>query len=164
VKHRLFEFFRGLAERAEQRKGEGKQPLLISRLGLAFGEVLVYGPVRDQLGLRRPAPGPKFDYKLRWLERLTSYAQILLESGAPVVLAGDFKVMPTELDVYAPERWVDDALFRPEVRDAYCRLVEQGWTDALRACTLASGSTPSMEDGAVGNFAAGRQPKRWGAA
>ena len=56
-----------------------------------------------------------------------------LESGAPVVLAGDYNVMPTDLDVYAPERWVDDALFRPEVRDAYRRLVEQGWTDALRA-------------------------------
>ena len=56
-----------------------------------------------------------------------------MDSGAPVVLAGDFNVMPTDLDVYAPERWVDDALFRPEVRDAYRRLVEQGWTDALRA-------------------------------
>ena len=54
-------------------------------------------------------------------------------SGAPAVLAGDFNVMPTDLDVYAPERWVDDALFRPEVREAYRRLVAQGWTDALRA-------------------------------
>jgi exodeoxyribonuclease III len=80
-----------------------------------------------------PAPGPKFDYKLRWFERLTSYAQTLLNSGAPAVLAGDFNVMPTDLDVYAPERWVEDALFRPEVRYAYRRLVEQGWTDALRA-------------------------------
>ena len=80
-----------------------------------------------------PAPGPKFDYKLRWLERLTSYAETLLKSGSPAVLAGDFNVMPTDLDVYAPERWVDDALFRPEVRDAYRRLVAQGWTDALRA-------------------------------
>src|SRR5436305_7536346 len=80
-----------------------------------------------------PAPGPKFDYKLRWFHRLTEHAQRLLNSGAPVVLAGDFNVMPMELDVYAPERWVDDALFRPEVRDAYRRLVEQGWTDALRA-------------------------------
>ena len=80
-----------------------------------------------------PAPGPKFDYKLRWFERLTSYAETLLASGAPAVLAGDFNVMPTDLDVYAPERWVDDALFRPEVREAYRRLVAQGWTDALRA-------------------------------
>ena len=80
-----------------------------------------------------PAPGPKFDYKLRWFDRLTGYAKSLLDSGAPAVLAGDFNVMPTDLDVYAPERWVDDALFRPEVRDAYRRLVAQGWTDALRA-------------------------------
>ena len=58
--------------------------------------------------------------------------QSLLDSGAPAVLAGDFNVMPTELDVCAPERRVDDALFRPEVREAYRRLVEQGWTDALR--------------------------------
>ncbi len=79
-----------------------------------------------------PAPGPKFDYKLRWFERLTTHAKSLLDSGAPVVLAGDYNVMPTDLDVYKPERWVDDALFRPEVRDAYRRLVEQGWTDALR--------------------------------
>jgi exodeoxyribonuclease-3 len=80
---------------------------------------------------------------LRWFERLTSYVQSLLDSGAPVIMAGDFNVMPTELDVYAPERWVDDALFRPEVREAYRRLVEQGWTDALRALHRASGSTPS---------------------
>jgi exodeoxyribonuclease-3 len=79
-----------------------------------------------------PAPGPKFDYKLRWFERLTAHAKGLLQSGAPVVLAGDYNVMPTDLDVYAPERWTDDALFRPEVRDAYRRLIEQGWTDALR--------------------------------
>ena len=79
-----------------------------------------------------PAPGPKFDYKLRWFERFAQHARTLLATGAPVVLAGDYNVMPTELDVYAPERWVDDALFRPEVRDAYRRLVEQGWTDAVR--------------------------------
>jgi exodeoxyribonuclease III len=80
-----------------------------------------------------PAPGPKFDYKLRWFDRLAGHAASLLGSGEPVVLAGDYNVMPTDLDVYAPERWVDDALFRPEVREAYRRLVEQGWTDALRA-------------------------------
>jgi exodeoxyribonuclease-3 len=80
-----------------------------------------------------PAPGHKFDYKLRWFDRLADHARDLLASGAPVVLAGDYNVMPTDLDVYAPERWVDDALFRPEVREAYRHLVEQGWTDALRA-------------------------------
>jgi exodeoxyribonuclease III len=79
-----------------------------------------------------PAPGPKFDYKLRWFDRLIAHANELLLSKAPVVLAGDYNVMPTDLDVYKPERWVDDALFRPEVRDAFHRLVEQGWTDAIR--------------------------------
>ena len=79
-----------------------------------------------------PAPGPKFAFKLRWFERFAEHAAGLLRSGHPVVLAGDYNVMPTELDVYKPERWLDDALFRPEVREAYRRLVEQGWTDALR--------------------------------
>ena len=80
-----------------------------------------------------PAPGPKFTYKLRWFERLQEHAQSLLQSGLPVILAGDYNVMPTDLDVYKPERWRDDALFRPEVRAAYRVLVAQGWTDALRA-------------------------------
>jgi exodeoxyribonuclease III len=79
-----------------------------------------------------PAPGSKFDYKLIWFERLAKHAKDLLANGAPVVLAGDYNVIPTNLDVYAPERWVDDALFRPEVRKAYRLLVAQGWTDALR--------------------------------
>jgi len=79
-----------------------------------------------------PAPGPKFDYKLRWFERLISRAAELMALERPVVLAGDFNVMPTDLDVYAPERWREDALFRPEVRSAFHRLVEQGWVDALR--------------------------------
>lgn len=80
-----------------------------------------------------PAPGPKFDYKLRWLQRLTAHARDLLDAGVPAILAGDFNVIPEELDVYAPERWVDDALFRPEVRAAYRDLLAQGWTDTLRA-------------------------------
>jgi exodeoxyribonuclease-3 len=79
-----------------------------------------------------PAPGPKFDYKLMWFARLLVHAKSLLKSGKPVILAGDFNVMPTDLDVYKPERWVDDALFRPEVREAYRRLIAQGWTDAIR--------------------------------
>ena len=80
-----------------------------------------------------PAPGPKFDYKLDWFRRLTTYAEELLKLEVPVVLAGDFNVMPTDLDVYNPERWRDDALFRPEVRALFAALVEQGWTDALRS-------------------------------
>lgn len=79
-----------------------------------------------------PAPGPKFDYKMKWFERLTARAAKLIEFKTPVILIGDFNVMPTELDVYKPERWVKDALFRPEVREAFHNLVAQGWTDALR--------------------------------
>ncbi len=80
-----------------------------------------------------PAPGPKFDYKLKWMERLIVRAAELLESGKPVVLAGDFNVIPTDIDVYKPERWVTDALFRPETREAFHRLIGQGWTDSIRA-------------------------------
>jgi exodeoxyribonuclease-3 len=79
-----------------------------------------------------PQPGPKFEFKLAWLERLRLRAQALLASGAPVVLAGDFNIIPTDLDVYVPERWRDDALFHPKVRAFYERLIGDGWTDALR--------------------------------
>jgi exodeoxyribonuclease-3 len=79
-----------------------------------------------------PAPGPKFDYKLGWFERLAVHAASLLKTGLPVVLTGDYNVMPTEIDVYKPERWVDDALFRPETRATFKKLIDQGWTDAIR--------------------------------
>jgi exodeoxyribonuclease-3 len=79
-----------------------------------------------------PAPGPKLEYKMRWLTRLSAHAAELLAAGAPVVLAGDYNVIPTDLDVYNPARWKDDALFLPEVRAAFQSIVEQGWTDALR--------------------------------
>jgi exodeoxyribonuclease-3 len=79
-----------------------------------------------------PAPGPKLEYKLSWFDRLTKHAEQLLTYNLPVILTGDFNVMPTELDVYKPERWLNDALFRPEVRAAFHNLVSQGWTDAIR--------------------------------
>ena len=79
-----------------------------------------------------PAPGPKFDYKLGWFKRLHAHAKALLAQDMPVVLTGDYNVMPTEQDVYKPERWVEDALFRPETRAAFKKLVELGWTDAIR--------------------------------
>jgi len=79
-----------------------------------------------------PYPGEKFDYKLQWFEHLRAHARRLLASQIPVVLAGDYNVMPTDLDVYRPEGWVDDALFRTEVRGAFKKLIKQGWTDALR--------------------------------
>lgn len=79
-----------------------------------------------------PAPGPKLEYKMRWFDRLTKRAAELIKKDEPVVLTGDYNVIPTEKDVYKPERWVDDALFRPEVRKAFHDLVAQGWTDAIR--------------------------------
>ncbi len=79
-----------------------------------------------------PAPGPKFDYKLRWFDRLAARTAELVALPDPVVLAGDYNVIPEEIDVYRPESWVADALFRPEPRAAYRRLLARGWTDALR--------------------------------
>jgi exodeoxyribonuclease III len=79
-----------------------------------------------------PAPGPKFDFKLSWFERFTEHAKGLIGNDAPVVLAGDYNVIPTELDAYKAERWVDDALYRPDTRAAFEKLMSQGWTDALR--------------------------------
>ena len=80
-----------------------------------------------------PAPGPKFDYKLKWFARLSKHVKGLLANDEPVVLAGDYNVIPTAFDAYKPERWVKDALFFPESRAAYRKLLSQGWTDALRA-------------------------------
>lgn len=79
-----------------------------------------------------PAPGPRYDYKLEWISRLMEHAATLYKKKLPVVLAGDYNIIPTEKDAYKPERWVEDALFRPEVRAAYQALLDEGWTDALR--------------------------------
>jgi exodeoxyribonuclease-3 len=79
-----------------------------------------------------PQPGPKFDYKLAWFKRLQGHARKLLREQMPVVLAGDYNVAPTELDIYPTTSWDDDALVQPASRAAYARLVKQGWTDALR--------------------------------
>jgi exodeoxyribonuclease-3 len=79
-----------------------------------------------------PRPGPRFDYKLAWFDALIEHGAGLIEAGVPAVLAGDFNVMPTDADVYKPERWVDDALFAPAVRERFAHLAAQGWTDALR--------------------------------
>lgn len=79
-----------------------------------------------------PYPGAKFDYKLSWFKRLRAHAKKLLAHDVPVMLVGDFNVMPAELDVYKPERWINDALFRIEIRKEFKTLVAQGWTDAIR--------------------------------
>ncbi|HEY8591811.1 MAG TPA: exodeoxyribonuclease III [Sphingomicrobium sp.] len=79
-----------------------------------------------------PHPGPKFDYKLAWMDALYGHAQALLDSGAPALLMGDYNVIPTDEDVYKPERWAKDALYAPEAKQRYKALVGQGWTDAIR--------------------------------
>jgi len=79
-----------------------------------------------------PQPGPKFAYKLDWLRRLQRHAKLLLKSGAPVVLAGDYNVVPTDFDIYSLRSWKDDALVQPAPRAAFDGLLAQGWTDGLR--------------------------------
>ena len=79
-----------------------------------------------------PAPGPKFDYKLRWFDRLISYGQLLLKDGAPSVLCGDYNVVPTPIDAVVPRRWLGDAVYFPESRQAYAEMLEGGWIDAVR--------------------------------
>ena len=79
-----------------------------------------------------PRPGPKFDYKLRWIERLAARARAILDEEVPAILAGDFNVIPNDDDTYSVRAMQDDALMQPESRAGYRRLVAQGWTDALR--------------------------------
>jgi exodeoxyribonuclease III len=81
-----------------------------------------------------PQPGPKFDYKLAWFERLIAHAAELFATGLPVVLAGDYNVVPTDQDIYSTKSWAKDALLQPESRAAFRRLLDQGWTDAIRRC------------------------------
>ncbi|WP_428394412.1 exodeoxyribonuclease III [Lichenicoccus sp.] len=80
-----------------------------------------------------PQPGPKFTYKLAWLERLIAHAAGLHATGLPVVLAGDYNVVPTEADIYPSRSWTKNALVQPKSRQAFRRLLDQGWTDAIRA-------------------------------
>jgi exodeoxyribonuclease-3 len=79
-----------------------------------------------------PQPGPKFDYKLAWFERLIRHAAGLLDSGHPVVIAGDYNVVPTDFDIYNPRSWLKDALLQPESRACWQQLLAQGWIDAIR--------------------------------
>jgi exodeoxyribonuclease-3 len=98
-------------------------------------EAVVHGIVVGCLYLPNgnPQPGPKFEYKLAWFERLIEHARELYSSGKPVVLLGDYNVVPTDFDIYNPRSWLKDALLQPESRECYQRLLAQGWVDALRA-------------------------------
>ncbi|PII15974.1 exodeoxyribonuclease III [Stenotrophomonas indicatrix] len=97
-------------------------------------EAAVHGVVVAALYLPNgnPHPGPKFDYKLRWMQRLIRHARTLVDLPHPALLLGDFNVIPDDEDVYDPASWRRDALMQPEVRDAFQQLLAQGWTDALR--------------------------------
>jgi exodeoxyribonuclease-3 len=79
-----------------------------------------------------PQPGPKFDYKLGWFERFIEHAAGLYKSAHPVVMAGDYNVVPTDFDIYNPRSWLKDALLQPETRECYQRLLKQGWVDTIR--------------------------------
>jgi len=78
-----------------------------------------------------PQPGPKFDYKLRWMERLRARMPELKALEIPAIVTGDFNVIPTDADIWNPKAMADDALMQPESRDAYLRLLHDGWTDAI---------------------------------
>jgi exodeoxyribonuclease-3 len=98
-------------------------------LEAAVGGVLiatVYAPNGN------PQPGPKWDYKLAWMDRLAAHGAALLASGAPVALVGDFNVVPTEFDIYPSPSWKKDAVVQPAARARFQALLDQGWTDAIR--------------------------------
>jgi exodeoxyribonuclease-3 len=86
-----------------------------------------------------PAPGPKFDYKLAWMARMQAHAEQLLRQEMPLILAGDYNVIPQDEDAARPDAWCDDALARPESRAAFRRLLHAGFTDAIRARSAAPG-------------------------
>ena len=120
----------------------GTQPVLTRRalpgdpddLQARYIEAAVAGVLVGCLYLPNgnPHPGPKFDYKLAWFERLRAHGAALLAAGVPAVLAGDYNVVPTDADIYATRSWARDALLQPGPRAAFRGLLDQGWTDALR--------------------------------
>ena len=123
----------------EPRRRAGRNPARASRRSRAdshsrYIEAAVAGILIGNLYLPNgnPWPGPKFDYKLAWMDRLAGHAQGLLEAEVPALLIGDYNVIPTDQDVYKPERWKKDALFAPEAKAKFAALVGQGWTDAIR--------------------------------
>ncbi len=103
-----------------------------------------------------PLPGPKFDYKLSWMARLEARAAELMERDTPVVLAGDWNVCPTDHDAARPDMMRGDALFQPESRAAFRRILSQGWTDAIRA------ARPYADCYTYWDYQAGAWPKNWG--
>ena len=123
--------------------GKGVEPIELRRAlpgqerdpQARYLEAAVHGVIVGGLYLPNgnPIRGPKFTYKLAWFESLIAHAQTLFDAGVPVVLAGDYNVVPTDDDIYDPKSWRRNALLQPEARACYRRLVAQGWLDALRA-------------------------------
>ena len=98
----------------------------------SYNGVAILAKGRKPVERRRGLPSPKFEYKLRWFERLRRYATDLAAAGQPVALCGDYNVVPTDIDAVVPKRWVFDAVFFPESRNEYRLMLAEGWTDALR--------------------------------
>ncbi len=119
-------------EPAELRRGLPGDP---SDTQSRYLEAMVRGIVVGCLYLPNgnPQPGPKFDYKLAWFERLNAHAATLVRGAFPAVMAGDYNVVPTDADIYDPKSWQKDALLQPATRAAFSRLLAQGWVDGLRA-------------------------------
>jgi len=116
----------------ETRRGlDGEPEDTHSRYIEAFINGIVIGCLYLPNG--NPWPGPKFNYKLRWMQRLQQHADKLKSFNLPVALIGDYNVMPTDLDTYKPEKYINNALFRPETKAAYKQLIDSGWTDAVRS-------------------------------
>lgn len=121
----------GYGEIKETRRGLDEDPEdLHSRYIEAFINGIVIGCLYLPNG--NPFPGPKFEYKLKWIKRLIKHAKKLNDFDLPVALVGDYNIMPTELDTYKPEKYIENALFRPEARKLWQELLDQGWTDAFR--------------------------------
>jgi len=119
-------------EPVETRRGLPDDP---DRAQSRYIEAAIQGVLIGNLYLPNgnPWPGPKFDYKLAWMDRLADHAAALLKAEVPALLIGDYNVIPTDFDVYKPERWKNDALFAPEAKAKFAELVGQGWVDAIRA-------------------------------
>jgi exodeoxyribonuclease III len=103
-----------------------------------------------------PTPGPKYDYKLAWMERLVSYARAELKNELPLVIAGDYNVIPENRDVHNPQNWLTDALFLPQTREAFRKLVALGFTESFRALH------PNSIEYSFWDYQAGAWPKNNG--
>jgi exodeoxyribonuclease III len=125
-------------------------------LGTAIDGKLAVNIASIYLPNGNPAPGPKYDYKLGWMKRLTNFTKNLLKNEEPLVLAGDYNVIPTPQDARNPQNWTDDALFRPQTREAFRELLNLGMTESFRALH------PASTEYSFWDYQAGAWPKNNG--